>query len=234
MINHDPETNIRYGVIPVHEFKPEYFYEACTTIYACENCKYKDKRENDPDCPECDVCLAYENVVDEDEMYLQLDEHNDVWVFKSNFFTRSAECSPCAPKAGYILDQDDLGEITYCPNPDWLKNPDKLKIWKLLPVRKIHIPNANRKKMDTFYENFDLDDDNLESFWFDDGFPLVDLEKDQCQVILFSAWLYHEFNTPKISGMISADGNCFITTNCSDEQLKDINTSIGKLYQNLV
>lgn len=129
MINHNPETGIRYGIIPVHEFNPEIFYEACQPVYNCKGCEFN--KLDDQDCPECDMCEDYENIVDEDGMKMKLDENNDVWIFQSEYVSRCRECSPCAPHAGYLLDQDGLGEITYCPNPDWLRNPEKFTVKKV-------------------------------------------------------------------------------------------------------
>ena len=131
MINHNPETGIRYGIIPVRHFIPEIFYEACQPVYNCENCEHKEKMESDEGYDGCDMCEDFENIVDEEGMKMKLGEDDEVWVFKSEHTTRCEECSPCAPNAGFVTDQDDLGEITYCPNPEWLRNPEKLNIKKI-------------------------------------------------------------------------------------------------------
>jgi len=127
--NVDEKTGIHYGVIPVTEFDPEIFYEQCVPVYRCEGCEFNPANSDDyPD--ECDMCENFDNIVVADGMEMRLDEYNDVWVFKSNWKTGCNRCSPCAPNAGYITDQDELGISTYIPNPEWLLNPEKFKFIK--------------------------------------------------------------------------------------------------------
>ncbi len=129
-VNVDVETGIHYGVIPVSEFDPEIFYEECVPVYRCEECEF-NPANSDEYSSECDFCENYDNIVIADGMEMRLDEYNDVWILKSKVYTKCARCSPCAPNAGYVKNQEEYGVETYIPHPSWLLHPEKFKFINL-------------------------------------------------------------------------------------------------------
>ncbi len=142
--NRDLTTGIRYGIIPLHglnefaydSFEPE--YDAC-----CPSCG----REIDTDdipcfCPECEEDIDEDNAYADEPSRITLDEpgyegmldsSNDVWVFRSPYFTRAAFCSPCAPGACYLTSPCVDGERAYCLGPEWFDedNPAPYPIYSV-------------------------------------------------------------------------------------------------------
>jgi len=58
---------------------------------------------------------------DDGETFVRADSDNDIWIFKSPFYTLCRECSPCAPNAGYLTSQPG-SKKTYCLGVDWFEN----------------------------------------------------------------------------------------------------------------
>lgn len=134
--NIDPDTGIRYGIIPIHaladwvvgEFEPRYGDPTCPRCgdavnpsddhddYFCERCE--EFFLPDECYPEDPSSLVY----DRDGYQMQLDEHNDVWIFLSPFVTTAQFCSPCAPGACYLLNYTSDGEKAYCLPNDWFED----------------------------------------------------------------------------------------------------------------
>ena len=146
--NRDPETGIRYGVIPMHalgevfdEFEPIY-------TARCPHCgddipddtHFESRSVKRPggtisnafaaDCPACGKLIREDeqygdepdaNVCEDGEITAHLDSSNDVWVTKSIYFTRAAFCSPCAPGACYLVNSCEDGDRAYCPGHDWFE-----------------------------------------------------------------------------------------------------------------
>jgi len=144
-VNRDPETGIRYGVIPIdrlgefaHEsFEPE--YDA-----ACPACgeDWPEDLDTPADCPACGKRVRdgeqygdepSRQRCDSDGVEAALDSSGDAWFFKSPYFTRAAFCSPCAPGACYLTSPCDDGERCYCPGPDWFDedNPAPFPIYSV-------------------------------------------------------------------------------------------------------
>lgn len=157
-VNRDPETGIRYGVIPVDrldggawdEFEAQ--YDAC-----CPHCGTEVPEdthftvENRPAGRKhgfWTVCTSCEKPFEEDERYgdepsghtidnseyqAHIDSSNDVWWFKSPYFTHAAFCSPCAPGACYLTSPAEDGERAYCPGPEWFDddNPAPYPIYSV-------------------------------------------------------------------------------------------------------
>jgi hypothetical protein len=135
--NVNEKTGIHYGIIPLHslahwvldEFEPQYGEPHCP------HCGEELTEEHETDCdiytcpcgeeteaefcyPDDPLCHVYEG-----EGYsLYLDEHNDVWVFDSPFYTRAQFCSPCAPGAGHLSNPCETGPKTYALGPDWFED----------------------------------------------------------------------------------------------------------------
>jgi len=139
--NRDPETGIRYGIVSLHDLN-EYALESFEPVYilSCPECGYECGDDAPETCPECgwgafpirpigmcrDSWCPDEPVAwtfEEDGYALELDEHNDVWIFKSPHTTSHwNHCSPCALGAAYLSDGhgEDHGEdLAYCPGPEW-------------------------------------------------------------------------------------------------------------------
>lgn len=149
--NRDSETGIRYGIIPMHALN-EWAYESFEPDYGTPHCPKcgndaidsgddsippTDQREdwdyhgNDFACLDCKYTFwsdqAYGdepigNTLDDGEYQGNLDNSNDVWVFKSPYYTFAQFCSPCAPGAGYLANPCEDGPRTYCFGHDWFED----------------------------------------------------------------------------------------------------------------
>ena len=143
--NRDPETGIRYGVISrndlVHwaldDFEPDYGDPTCGHCggdvvdydedvhgeydhtgyadFACEHC------EKVFESGECYGDEPHGWTLDDGDYQCPLDSSNDVWVFKSPYYTRAGFCSPCAPGACHLSSPCDDGERCYCLGHDWFE-----------------------------------------------------------------------------------------------------------------
>ena len=139
--NRDPETGIRYGIVSLHDLN-EFALESFEPIYpcSCPECESEFEPGTQPDddspCPTCgfvadddDDWFGYEPIalIYEEEGYsLSLDEHNDVWIFRSPHTTsRWSHCSPCAPGAAHLSDgtsEDHGDDLAYCLGDEWYDN----------------------------------------------------------------------------------------------------------------
>ncbi len=81
--------------------------------YACEACEYLFGSES----AFSDEPIG--NTLDDGEYQGNLDSYNDVWIFKSPYYTHAQFCSPCAPGAGYLANPCEDGPKTYCLGHDW-------------------------------------------------------------------------------------------------------------------
>ncbi len=147
-VNHDKDTGIRYGIIPLHALN-EYVLESFEPDYGTPHCPKcgnpaldsghddippTDEREdwdyhgNDFACLDCkytfwsDQAYGEEpigNTLDDGTYQGNLDNSNDVWLFKSPYYTHAQFCSPCAPGAGYLANPCEDGPKTYCFGHDW-------------------------------------------------------------------------------------------------------------------
>lgn len=135
LVNIDKETGIRYGIIHSSSLHPEALGDF-EPVYDphCPSCGLDLAETEDSDCDHCPDCdLFFENgeqygdepssTIYVGEGYeLSLDEHGDVWVFKSPFVTRVQFCSPCAPGAGDLTSPCDAGALAYCLGADWFED----------------------------------------------------------------------------------------------------------------
>ena len=143
-VNRDPDTGIRYGIIPLHalgEFAHDSFeaeYDAC-----CPHCGEEipddfhftaDQRPAGKTFGCWATCPSCEKAFHEDQQYGDepsrqklddgtyqgtLDSSGDAWCFKSPYYTRAAFCSPCAPGACSLNSACEDGERAYCFGHDW-------------------------------------------------------------------------------------------------------------------
>lgn len=142
--NYDIETGISYGLIDVRSLT-EWIWEYIMPVYLpyCPHC-YNElpiSFEDDTECPDCKVLiedgqqysdfaepsyLEYKN--DEYHLYMSSDSQ-EVWIFKSPYFTYAQYCSPCMPGAGNLdvpMDErgqlEQLGAKTYCLDKTWFND----------------------------------------------------------------------------------------------------------------
>ena len=135
--NRDSETGIRYGIVSLN-YLNEYALESFEPVYIarCPECGSEIPADDNPEI--CHVC-SYEPEFDgcgDDEWYsdepdsleyhnegydLVLDEHNDVWIFRSPHTTSHwSHCSPCAPGAAHLSGSEDHGDdLAYCLGAEW-------------------------------------------------------------------------------------------------------------------
>jgi len=139
--NIDPNTMIRYGIIPAHSLD-SWVYEELEPDYGkphCPNCGdpiresvefMNDNADRDYYCSECDQSFWSEecfpdsplcHVLDKDGYIGEMDEMGDIFLVRSKYYTLAQFCSPCAPGAGYILNHTPEGVKTYCFNHDWFE-----------------------------------------------------------------------------------------------------------------
>jgi len=128
--NIDHDTQIRFGVIPLHEVIQAWCDSAeGVYVYFCpecdgeledpcvENCPYCGHELNEMDFDFVDpVCFKYESV---GYRCFQSHDDNDIFIELSPYYTLCQYCSPCAPGAGYIMNQVENGIKAYCFGPDW-------------------------------------------------------------------------------------------------------------------
>lgn len=63
---------------------------------------------------------------------VQTTSNNELWVFKSPFYTKAQFCSPCVPGAGNLDCFCTEGPKTYCLPVDWFENEmAPYNIWKV-------------------------------------------------------------------------------------------------------
>lgn len=103
--NIDPDTGIRFGVIPANDLGSSWF-EASDAEYA-----ESEDEEAEP------ICFSFK---EEGYKAFQSYEDSDVFIEESPFFTYAQFCSPCAPGACYLRHPVDTnGPKAYCFAPDW-------------------------------------------------------------------------------------------------------------------
>jgi hypothetical protein len=76
----------------------------------------------DSDClimHDCDESGPY--AYSDGDLNVQTTSNNDLWVFKSPYFTHAQFCSPCVPGAGNLDTYCAEGPKTYCLGHDWFE-----------------------------------------------------------------------------------------------------------------
>lgn len=150
-INRDIETGIRYGVIPQNAIYPDslgQIFEGRNLGYELAESELKNKlrdvlsdyfsdyKHNNVSQLDMAVEDAFNSLDDwthnlelngpyywtEKGYALQTNDCEDVWVFKSPFYTHAQFCSPCAPGACYLLNPCEQGEQAYCLGHDWFED----------------------------------------------------------------------------------------------------------------
>jgi len=128
-INIDKDTGIRFGVIPIMEVL-QAWCDSSEPYYPCETCEVKADEDNtdedknsDPadefvDCGYCEPSSLY---VDDNEYVAESTDGIDIFITKSPYYTRCQFCSPCAPGAGYVMNECEDGVETYCFGHEWFE-----------------------------------------------------------------------------------------------------------------
>lgn len=110
-----------------------------------------DNYEGTGDCTH----YAYEDGDGADKLVVQTSSHNEMWVFKSPFYTRAQFCSPCVPGAGNLDTPCDAGPKTYCLPPDWFdeENPCPHPIYRVADDVLVYTPAVTAEDEDEYFEN---------------------------------------------------------------------------------
>lgn len=129
--NRDPETGIRYGIIPLYALG-EFAFESFEPEYdaACGYCgeEWPEDLDTPAECPSCGEHVSdgeqyadepSRNVLHDADYDGFVDSSSDAWFTRSPFYTLARFCSPCAPGACYLTSPDDDGARAYCPGPEW-------------------------------------------------------------------------------------------------------------------
>jgi hypothetical protein len=76
----------------------------------------------------------------EDDCDVQTAGDNDLFVFKSKYYTHAQFCSPCVPGAGNLDTPCEDGPKTYCLGPEWFdeERPCPYPIYSVETGEKIH------------------------------------------------------------------------------------------------
>jgi len=125
--NIDKKTGIRYGIIPVNNV--DFWWDEAEPYYGeCgENDDESEESEEFMDEP-----ISY--IIKNGDYLAESDSVGDIFIMKSPYFTYCKFCSPCAPGAGYILNQEKDGIKTYCLGPEFYEEEEGIP-YKIYEVK---------------------------------------------------------------------------------------------------
>ena len=129
MANVNHETGIHYGVISQNE---------CLQAWADSSEPYYGENESDDEMDDFAEPLSF--YIDDKEYSAESDDQGDIFITRSPYYTRCRYCSPCAPGAGYIMQQDIRGIKTYCFGHDFFE--DSKAPYKVYSVKTNRIVKA--------------------------------------------------------------------------------------------
>jgi len=129
--NIDVETDIRYGVISIHDILQSWC-DSSESVYQtyCPHCESEIEQDIEA-CPNCKKEVleydfsdepSYSKIESEGYEAIQSGGSSDIFVTKSPFYTFCNYCSPCAPGAGDLRSPCDGGAKTYCFGHDWFED----------------------------------------------------------------------------------------------------------------
>lgn len=136
LVNVNPETGIRYGVVSLDSLQDwvfdEFFHHGTNETWAEA---IRDYIAENPGSDEEDASEALEHAQFEEEVYslekdgmkLQLSYLGGaplVWVFESPHKAMVRECSPCVPNAGDLNSKIDGGFECYDVPAEWYRTED--------------------------------------------------------------------------------------------------------------
>lgn len=153
--NIDTENHIRFGVIPAREVGQAWYEdsEAYYTSIECPLCG-QEVANDEETCPSCGD-KAYKDINEikelqepssyfykDDKYTLEQADEVDIFVLKSPYYTYSQFCSPCAPGAGYLLNELETPNInnkTYCLGPEWFEDEKApYTVWEIETSKKVN------------------------------------------------------------------------------------------------
>ena len=127
--NIDEKTGIRFGVISARVV--DYWYECSELFYSpCE----------EPSCVEsgnCDCEIEPDWCgVDTEKLGASADagqyaSSDDIFVTRSEYYTRAQFCSPCAPGACHLENPIPNGEKAFCLGPEWFSGSAPYPIYRV-------------------------------------------------------------------------------------------------------
>jgi hypothetical protein len=135
--NIDVKAGIRYGIILQNSEVLQAWADSSEPfyVYHCPYCGTELKKGSE--AKRCPACYKYfkdgdfDNLepaayIYEEEGYAcECDDHGDIWITKSPYFTYAQFCSPCAPGACHLnspLDTPDPRNRCYCFGHDWFED----------------------------------------------------------------------------------------------------------------
>jgi hypothetical protein len=119
LTNIDKDTGIRYGVI----HNGEVLQAWCDSSEAVFPDDYDEEEI-------CDGPLDYAYEKDGYKCF-QFADDTDIFIEKSPYYTYCGFCSPCAPGAGYLMDEGNVK--AYCFDHDWFE--DGIAPYKVYDVK---------------------------------------------------------------------------------------------------
>lgn len=87
-------------------------YSGCE--YACDNCEHK------LDSSDCYGDDPVGHILDDGEYKASQGSDHDIFILSSPYYTLCEYCSPCAPGAGYLVNEGDVK--AYCFGHDWFED----------------------------------------------------------------------------------------------------------------
>ncbi len=142
--NTDTTNGIRYGVISPHEVLQAWCDDS-EAYYGKPYCPKCDAELDDDVCDghECDCgytiswvgeeCYGDEplsHYVDDDEYQAEACCDGDIFITKSPYYTKCGFCSPYAPGAGYLTDNDNDCKA-YCFGHDWFDGNTPYPVYRV-------------------------------------------------------------------------------------------------------
>jgi len=133
--NIDVANGIRFGVISQHEVtqawcdssEADYGQPTCPKCGNCSNLE-TDNDVSDYSCENCEYNFSSDQAYGDEPIAHTLDDgeykatqgDHDIFIIKSPYFTLCEYCSPCAPGAGYLMNEGSVK--AYCFGHDWFED----------------------------------------------------------------------------------------------------------------
>ena len=156
-VNRNPNTGIRYGIIPVPDVGQSWYdsSEPNDAPCACPECgnemNHTKKRTaaNEYWCRTCHKGYSSSDDIwgdssgshyQQDGIEAFDDDNNDLWIVKSPYFTHAQFCSPCAPGACYLRNEIEPTESNraYCLNGEWFNGgKPPYRVWSVKTGKEI-------------------------------------------------------------------------------------------------
>lgn len=112
MANVDTKTGIHYGVIPQNEV---------LQVWADSSEPYYGEETEDENGESTldDFAEPLSFILEDGEYVAECGDDGDIFITKSPFYSMAQYCSPCAPGAGYLMNECESGIKTYCFGHDF-------------------------------------------------------------------------------------------------------------------